>query len=199
MADHSRLAAQRDQQWHGPGLGMDPYAHRSEGALRSFLVVALICVMSGSVTIVATRWMGTDKLLNLLTDLWYLGGIVGGAVCAVLYRLYTDTVQVGKLDERQRIVLTQIVQQKSVRLWLLLSMLLAPVGAAYVAKQFPGSIAAEVVAALAFAVGVAAIIFFFVYVPATWRDLREFAAELNAETARKERAEAALKRLGPHS
>lgn len=195
MARHACMAPELDWSRDRPVLTMDTYAHRSEGAGRNFLVVLGIVALSSAITLIADRFFTTDKLLKLLTDLWYLGGLIGGAVCAVLYRLYTDTVQVAKLDKRQQIVLEQIVQQKSWRLWFLLALVLLPVGAAYVIQQIPAAPATKWVANGAFGVWIASLTFFFVYVPATWMDLRAFAVDLNDAAAKKDRAEKAIERL----
>ncbi|WP_143597389.1 hypothetical protein [Stenotrophomonas maltophilia] len=169
------------------------YSHHRENAGRNFLGALGLSVVAFAVAKLAAPVLGAATVRTLLIALWPLFAIFAGAVLALLYRLFSDTSSVGKFTRSQRYEVEKIVKKKSRKLWLLFIMILLPLGLAIIGQHIP--IGQHLAASVALAIAVAALLFFFAYVPATWLDLRAYVAQLDVEKVEDQNSKDALGRL----
>ncbi len=172
---------------------MNTYSHHRENAGRNFLAAVVFAAVAIGVAKLVAPALGAPTVRNLLISSWPVFAVFAAAVLALLYRLISDTASVGKFTKQQRYELEKIVRKKSWKLWVLFVMILLPLGLAIVSQYLTiGQMAAT---AVALATAVAALLFFFAYVPATWLDLRAYVAEMDIEKSQDQAAKDALVRL----
>ncbi|MCE4352207.1 hypothetical protein LYZ86_23880, partial [Xanthomonas hortorum pv. cynarae] len=172
-----RMAAVRDQRAGSWGLGMSAYTHHREGAARNFLVILAVLAASATCAVLCVQKFDVAQIRALIVALWPVSGLLSGAALALLYKLLADTASTGKLDRRQRYEIDKIVRGKVVRLWLLVAAVIAPLAFALLnAHLGVGNGKQFFIGAVG--LSVASTLFFFLYVPATWLNVRDFNAEL---------------------